>query len=141
MIDSLSGKDLPQRRAIDLRRGRLSALLGVALADGDVSAMLRRLAMSVEEHEAGWQVTPPSFRFDVAEEADLVEEIARIHGYENIPETPANWSAHPSASTERQVDPDRLRALLVDRGYHECLNYSFLDEESHKPFSFRRAGA
>ncbi|MCY3816715.1 MAG: phenylalanine--tRNA ligase subunit beta [Gammaproteobacteria bacterium] len=134
VVDSVSEKDLPQRRAIDLRRRRLSALLGVALPDGDVSAMLRRLTMAVEETEAGWRVTPPSFRFDLAEEADLVEEIARVHGYENIPETPANWSAHPSASTERQVDPDRVRALLVDRGYHECLNYSFLDEESHKPF-------
>ncbi|MCY3606148.1 MAG: phenylalanine--tRNA ligase subunit beta [Gammaproteobacteria bacterium] len=134
VIDSISEKDLPGRGAIDLRRGRLSALLGVALPDGDVSAMLRRLTMAVEETEAGWRVTPPSFRFDLAVEADLVEEIARIHGYENIPETPANWSAHPSASTERQVDPDRVRALLVDRGYHECLNYSFLDEESHKPF-------
>ena len=134
VIDSLSEKDLPQRGAIDLRSGRLAALLGVALPNEDVSAMLRRLTMTVEETEAGWRVTPPSFRFDLAEEADLVEEIARVHGYENIPETPANWSAHPSASTERQVDPDRVRALLVDRGYHECLNYSFLDEESHKPF-------
>ena len=134
VVDSLSKKDLPQRGAIDLRRGRLAALLGVTLPDGDVSAMLRRLTMTVEERGKGWRVTPPSFRFDLANEADLVEEIARVHGYENIPETPANWSAHPSASTERQVDPDRVRALLVDRGYYECLNYSFLDEESHKPF-------
>ncbi len=134
VIDSLSEKDLPQREPIGLRRERLAALLGVALPDEEVAAMLRRLALTVEEHEAGWQVTPPSFRFDLAAEADLVEEIARVHGYENIPETPANWSAHPSASTEQQVDPDRARSLLVDRGYHECLNYSFLDEESHKPF-------
>lgn len=134
VIDSLSEKDLPQRESIGLRRDRLTALLGVALPDEDVAAMLRRLAMTVEEHEAGWQVTPPSFRFDLANEADLVEEIARVHGYENIPEIPAHWSAHPSASTEQQVDPDRVRSLLVDRGYHECLNYSFLDEESHKPF-------
>lgn len=134
VIDSLSEKDLPRRGAIDLRRERLAALLGVALPDADVAAMLRRLTMTVEEHEAGWQVAPPPFRFDLASEADLVEEIARVHGYENIPETPANWSAHPSASTEQQVDPDRVRALLVDRGYYECLNYSFLDEESHKPF-------
>lgn len=134
VIDSLSEKDLPQREPIRLRRERLAALLGVALPDEEVAAMLRRLTMMVEEHEAGWQVTPPPFRFDLAGEADLVEEIARVHGYENIPETPANWSAHPSASTEQQVDPDRVRALLVDRGYYECLNYSFLDEESHKPF-------
>ena len=134
VIDSLAEKDLPQREAIGLRRERLASLLGVALPDEDVAAMLRRLTMTVEEREEGWQVTPPPFRFDLADEADLVEEIARVHGYENIPETPANWSAHPSASTEQQVDPDRVRLLLVDRGYYECLNYSFLDEESHKPF-------
>ena len=134
VIDSLAERDLPQREAINLRRKRLAALLGVALPDADVAAMLRRLTMTVDEHDAGWQVTPPPFRFDLANEADLVEEIARVHGYENIPETPANWSAHPSDSTEQQVDSDRVRALLVDRGYYECLNYSFLDEESHKPF-------
>ena len=134
VIDSLSEKHLPQREAIGLRRGRLAALLGMALPDAEVAAMLRRLAMTVEEQEAGWRVTPPPFRFDVAGEADLVEEIARVHGYENIPETPAVWSAHPSAATERQVDPDRVRALLADRGYHECLNYSFLDRESQQPF-------
>lgn len=134
VIDSLSEKDLPQRHAIDLRRERLAALLGVALPDENVADMLRRLNMTVEDHERGWLVTPPSFRFDLSEEADLVEEIARVHGYENIPETPAKWSAHPAAATEEEVDPDRVRALLVDRGYYECVNYSFLDEESHKPF-------
>ena len=134
VVDSRSTADLPQRGPIDLRRKRLAALLGVALPDEDVAAMLRRLTMAVEDRDEGWRVTPPSFRFDLANEADLVEEIARVHGYENIPETPAKWSAHPCGATERQVDPDRVRTLLVDRGYYECLNYSFLDEESHKPF-------
>ena len=134
VIDSLSKSDLPQRNSIELRRDRLAALLGVMLPDEDVAAMLQRLAMIVEGAGEGWQVTPPSFRFDLANEADLVEEIARVHGYENIPETPGRWNAHPSAATERRVDPDRVRALLVDRGYFECVNYSFLDEESHRPF-------
>ena len=134
VVDSRSERHLPQRAAIDLRRDRLAALLGVALPDEDVAAMLRRLTLAVADNENGWQVTPPPFRFDLASEADLVEEIARVHGYENIPETPARWSAHPSAATEQRVDSGRARALLVDRGYVECLNYSFLDEESHRPF-------
>ena len=132
--DSLAEGHLPPRKPIELRRERLAALLGVALPDEDVSGILRRLTTTVEAHERGWRVSPPSFRFDVANEADLVEEIARVHGYENIPEIPAKWSAHPSAATELELDPDRVRALLVDRGYYECLNYSFLDEESHKLF-------
>ena len=134
VMDSQSPEHLPQRQTIGLRRKRLAALLGVALADEDVADLLRRLSLKVEAVEEGWRVTPPPFRFDLAEEADLVEEIARVHGYENIPETPARWSAHPSEATEQQVDPDRARSLLVDRGYHECLNYSFLDKESHRPF-------
>ena len=134
VIDSRSEGHLPQRAPIALRRDRLAALLGVALPDADVAAILRRLSLAVADSESGWQVTPPPFRFDLASEADLVEEIARVHGYENIPETPARWSAHPSAATEQRVDSGRVRALLVDRGYVECLNYSFLDEESHRPF-------
>ena len=109
VMDSQSPEHLPQRQAIGLRRKRLAALLGVALADEDVADMLRRLSLKVEAVEEGWRVTPPPFRFDLAEEADLVEEIARVHGYENIPETPARWSAHPSEATEQQVDPDRAR--------------------------------
>ena len=134
VIDSVDRKHLPGRKPIDFRRERLAAVLGIALPDEDVAAMLRRLGMEVRKVKTGWKVTPPSFRFDLDCEADLAEEIARVHGYENIPETPARWSAHPVAATEQQVDSDRLRALLVDRGYYECLNYSFLDEESHKPF-------
>ena len=134
VIDSRSEGHLPQRAPIALRRDRLAALLGVALPDADVAAMLRRLSLAVADSESGWQVTPPPFRFDLSGEVDLVEEIARVHGYENLPETPARWSAHPSAATEQRVDPGRLRALLVDRGYVECLNYSFLDEASHRPF-------
>lgn len=134
VIDSVSEKHLPRRDAIDLRRERLALLLGVALPHGDIAAMLRRLDMDVAERRDGWRVTPPAFRFDVSQEADLVEEIARVYGYENIPETPAAWSAHPSASTEQQADSGRARSLLVDRGYFECVNYSFLDAESQRPF-------
>ena len=134
VIDSVSEKHLPRRDAIDLRRERLALLLGVALPHGDIAAMLRRLDMDVAERRDGWRVTPPAFRFDVSQEADLVEEIARVYGYENIPETPAAWSAHPSASTEQRADPGRARALLVDRGYFECVNYSFLDAKSQRPF-------
>ncbi len=134
VVDSVDGEHLPRRTPIELRRRRLASLMGLALPDAEVAAMLGKLGMEVQELESGWRVTPPSFRFDLAREADLVEEVARIHGYENIPETPARWSAHPATATEQRVDPDRIRALLIDRGYHECLNYSFVDEETHKTF-------
>ncbi len=134
VVDSVDSQRLPRRQPITLRRARLAALLGLALPDADVAAMLRGLGMRVEEIRAGWRVTPPSFRFDLDMEADLVEEVARIHGYGNIPETPARWSAHPAPATEQRVDEDRVRALLIDRGYCECVNYSFFDEETHQVF-------
>ncbi len=134
VVDSVDGEQLPRREPISLRRNRLTALLGLALPDVDVAAMLRGLGMRVRKTTAGWRVTPPSFRFDLNLEADLVEEVARIHGYENIPETPARWSAHPGPATEQRVEEDRVRALLIDRGYHECVNYSFRDQETHEAF-------
>ena len=138
-VDSVDSGRLPHRESIDLRRGRLATLLGVRLRDADVTAMLRGLGMTVRRIPGGWRVVPPSFRFDMEREEDLVEEVARIHGYENIPETPARWSAHPAPATEQRVDPDRVRALLVDRGYHECVNYSFFDAATHEAFHAGRS--
>ncbi len=134
VVDSVDGDRLPQRAPIRLRRDRLAALLGLALPDTEVAAMLRGLGMKIRTLKTGWRVTPPSFRFDLDQEIDLVEEVARVHGYENIPETPARWSVHPAPASERQVDVERIRALLVDRGYCECVNYSFLDKETHHAF-------
>ncbi|WP_446831716.1 phenylalanine--tRNA ligase subunit beta [Candidatus Foliamicus sp.] len=134
VVDSVHGDLLPRREKIVLRRERLARMLGLTLPDAEVAAILRGLDMNVRQLKAGWRITPPSFRFDLEREADLVEEIARIHGYENIPATPARWSAHPAPATEQRVDTDRIRALLVDRGYWECVNYSFLDEDTHRAF-------
>ena len=134
VIDSVDAAHLPQRPPVDLRRDRLAAILGLTLADADVAAILSGLGMQVRSLDRGWRVTPPSFRFDVSREADLVEEVARIHGYGNIPETPARLSARPAPATEQRIDPDRIRALLIDRGYSECVNYSFVDRQAHQAF-------
>ena len=71
----------------DVRRARLKRVLGVAVADAEVERILRALGMQVSATADGWSVLPPSRRFDIAIEEDLVEEIARIHGYETIPTT------------------------------------------------------
>ena len=72
-------------------------------------------------------VIPPSHRFDIAIEQDLIEEVGRIHGYDNIPRSDAKMAQRPQPATERAVTRERLRLLLVDRGYQEVITYSFVD--------------
>ncbi len=72
-------------------------------------------------------VIPPSHRFDIAIEQDLIEEVARIHGYDNIPRIDARMPQRPQPATERAVTRERLRLMLVDRGYQEAISYSFVD--------------
>ena len=119
--------ELPVRNAIALRRDRLEALLGVGVGDGDVTGMLCRLGMDVEPNGDGWHVTPPPFRFDINLEVDLIEEVARLYGYDRIPEVTGHFQAVLGSATEDSVPFARVRATLVARDYQECMTYSFVD--------------
>ena len=112
---------------ITLRKSRIRRLLGVDIEDDAIVDMLRRLEMQVTESEAGWQVIAPSFRFDINIEADLLEEIVRIYGYNNIPRNKPVYHANMQPVTEHCVPLPRLRQALVDRGYFEAITYSFVD--------------
>ncbi len=116
-----------QRNTIALRKSRITRLLGIEMGDAEVEEILRRLQMEVVPDEAGWQVTPPSFRFDISIEADLLEELVRIFGYNNIPRTQPNYSGSMQPQTETQLAMSTLRASLVNRGYFEAITYSFVD--------------
>ena len=129
--EAVCGAHLPVRSEILLRRARVAKLLGVAIDDDRVVDILERLEMGVVSVEEGWRVTPPSCRFDMAIEVDLIEEIGRIYGYTEIP-------AHRSAAaTEMRADPEvnfdlhRAKLTLVDRGYQEAVTYSFISPELH----------
>jgi phenylalanyl-tRNA synthetase beta chain len=120
---------LPVRAPIRLREQRIGQLLGLALARDEIADVLSRLGMNVAPDDQGWTVTPPSFRFDIALEADLIEEIGRVHGYDNIPQRrPAVASAMQPAS-ETVLGLDRVKDLLADRGYQEVITYSFVSSE------------
>ncbi len=86
IIESVAETALPIRQAITLRRARISRLLGMELPDAEITEVLTLLGMVVEDHAEGWRVTPPGFRFDIALEADLIEELARVHGYNQLAE-------------------------------------------------------
>ena len=120
----------PRKRtsvSIQLRRARLASILGIAVPDKEVEKALKRLGMDVRRATAGWRVVPPSYRFDLGIEADLIEEVARLVGYERIPaRLPAVRMAAPDVP-ESRLEPARLRTLLVDRDYQEVVTYSFVD--------------
>ena len=121
------GADLPQRPAVALRRARLHAVLGVEVPDAQVAAIFERLEMRVATTADGWRVTPAPFRFDVAIEEDLIEEVGRMFGYDAIPATPGAVVEQLGLASERTVDTDRVADLLVARGYTEAITYSFID--------------
>ena len=135
MNDVQVAEHLPARKEIRLRRARLQHLLGTTLEDAIVEKILTGLQMSVAITEGGWQVTPPSYRFDIAIEADLIEEVARIHGYDTIPEATAFAQSPLRPVGEETVDLDSAAALLAGRDYQEVITYSFIDAESDERFS------
>ena len=91
--------------------------------------------MNVESTEGGWNVTAPSHRFDIAIEADLIEEVARIHGYDSIPETTAFSQAPLETVTESKVDVELAAATLIARDYQEVVTYSFIDAAANTAFT------
>jgi phenylalanyl-tRNA synthetase beta chain len=119
---------LPKRPAILLRRQRIEKMLGISIPDGQVVSILSRLDMGVQTQAEGWSITPPGFRFDIAIEADLIEELARVYGYNIIPNNNLLMRTELSKATEAVLDIERVKDLLVDRGYQEAITYSFVDE-------------
>lgn len=118
---------LPKVAPIVLRKARIERILGVDMPNDQVLDILRRLDMQVVPVPQGWRVTPPSFRFDLALEVDLIEELGRVLGYDALPKRRPTMSTAMRAASESQLDPDRLRDLLVDRGYQEAITYSFVE--------------
>ena len=127
VIEVVDDEELPVAPCIRLRRARIRRLLGLELDDAVITGMLQRLGMQVLAVEDGWHVTPPSFRFDMAIEADLIEDLGRIHGYNRLPTNRPLSRFAIGAIPESRLPLDRLRSVLVDRGYQEAITYSFVD--------------
>ena len=118
---------LPRPATIVLRRARLARVLGIAIADAEVERILRALGLGVEAGGEGWTVTEPTRRFDLAIEEDLIEEVARIHGYDAIPTTLPGGAMRLVAPSETELPEHDLRRALAARGYLEAINYAFVD--------------
>ncbi|GIX31972.1 MAG: phenylalanine--tRNA ligase beta subunit [Porticoccaceae bacterium] len=121
-------EELPAPREIRLRRERLAGLLGVALPDAEVEDLLGRLGLQLRERDGGgWRYGVPSWRFDLALEADLVEEVARLYGYARLPQRLPAAPLAPGGAPEATLPPDSLRQILIARGFREVITYSFVD--------------
>lgn len=127
VVEAALPEHLPQPQTIVLRRARLSRVLGLQVADAEVERILRALGLAVQAHADGWQVVSPPRRFDIAIEEDLIEEVARIHGYDLIPTTLPGGASRIAAPSETLAGEDELRAQLVARGFFEAVNFAFVD--------------
>lgn len=120
--------NLPQRSAVTVRTARVEKVLGIAFSDEQIAAILTRLNLSFSQHAGSFVVNPPSYRFDIEIEEDLIEEIARIYGFDNIPALP------PIAPNQMRAAPENTRSLfairhqLADLDYQEVINFSFVEQ-------------
>ncbi|MET3652449.1 phenylalanine--tRNA ligase subunit beta [Dyella japonica] len=129
LLDVTLPEYLRSPEPILLRRARLARVLGVSVADEEVARIFTALGMTVEPQADGWKVTAPSRRFDIEREEDLIEEVARIHGYENIPtHTPAGALAL-TAEPEARLSELAVREQLAARGYYEAVNLAFIGSD------------
>ncbi|WP_031522343.1 phenylalanine--tRNA ligase subunit beta [Siccibacter colletis] len=127
VIDVTNDAHLPARATITLRRSKLDRLIGHHIEDAQVSDILRRLGCEVTEGQDQWQAVAPGWRFDMEIEEDLVEEVARVYGYNNIPDTPVQAGLVMGSHREAALSMKRVKTMLVDKGYQEVITYSFVD--------------
>ena len=131
VIERTAARYLPKRRPILLRRTRLTQMLGMELPPRQTGAILTRLAMRTTTTAQGWRVSPPLYRFDIGREIDLIEEVARLYGYQQLPSRRPRIEMATAPVSEARVGVARLRALLADRDYQEVITYSFIDPTLH----------
>ncbi len=127
VIDVTSEAHLPKPATITLRRSKLDRLIGHHIEDAQVGDILRRLGCEVTEGQDCWTAVAPSWRFDMQIEEDLVEEVARVYGYNSIPDAPVQAGLVMGTHREADLSLKRVKTMLVDKGYQEVITYSFVD--------------
>lgn len=132
IVEAVSPAHLPAEPAIRLRPERLRRLLGMEVPAAEVEEILRRLGMAVAVEVDHWLVAPPSSRFDIALEIDLIEEIIRIHGYDRLPGNRPLTRMEMPPQPEGRVALERFKETLAQRGFQEAITYSFVDPAFQK---------
>ena len=127
VVEAVSEPHLPKVANISLTEAKLARILGISIAKAEVTAIFSRLGLSVSETADGWQVSVPGYRFDISIAEDLIEEVARVYGYNSIPNVAPQAALKMRSFNEAELNIQRLRNVLVDRGYQEAITYSFVD--------------
>jgi phenylalanyl-tRNA synthetase beta chain len=135
VVEQVAPEQLPVRRPVALRPQRVRQVLGIDMASASMESLLKGLGLHVDPQGGNFLVMPPSFRFDIEIEEDLIEEIARLHGYDNIPSHPPVARVAMMPATESCRTPMQVRRLAAERDYHEVVTYSFVDAAWEKDFS------
>ena len=123
---------LPVRKPVSMRLARAMKVIGIPLTIEVVADVFKRLGFEFKQEGDVFIVTPPSYRFDIEIEEDLIEEVARMYGFENIPDVPPVSSLKMSAKAEAKRGIHLLRQRLALQGYQEAVNFGFTDLESEK---------
>lgn len=132
ITEKISNEHLSAQLVVILRRERINKLLGIEISDENVVAILTALGMTVEKKEFGWHVTIPSYRSDITREVDVIEELARIHGYDAIPVHDLEAPLKIKQPKEAPFSVSAMTDFLVDAGYNEVITYSFVDAQLQK---------
>lgn len=135
VVEAVEVAHLPARNPVKLRVARLQRVLGITLARETIAELLARLQLTVADEGEDFLVTPPSHRFDLAIEEDLIEEIARLHGYDNIPAVAPKARLAILPKSEHGRGAMALRHLMVGREYQEVVNFAFVEPAWERDFA------
>lgn len=127
--------NLPLRAPVRMRLARCHRILGVPVTQVDVAEIFRSLGLDFEVQGDDFIVNPPSYRFDLEIEEDLIEEVARIYGFERIPDVPPMARAKMFSEPEVKRGDHALRRLVAAQDYQEVLNYSFVEADWERDYA------
>jgi phenylalanyl-tRNA synthetase beta chain len=127
VIEAVDTAFVPNNRSVTLRHSRLSKVLGIEISTDTVTDIFKRLGFTVSFENHIWQISVPPYRFDISIEEDLIEEVARVYGYNQIPDIAPVASLKMSQHQEQKVQLNQLKNTLVESDYQEAITYSFVD--------------
>jgi len=132
VVDAIDDENFPKPRSVNLRRARIKRVLGIVIEDSQVEDILTRLDMNLTSTDEGWMVDIPSKRFDISIEADLIEELVRIYGYNNVPSVKPFGEMSMIRQPENRLQKLQVARALANRGYQEAITYTFVDKDSQQ---------